>query len=206
MKYRIPVHMLPQLKEFVTDMLEKNFIVPNPGSTFSSPMLVLAKPRNADGTSRGFRLVTDFRSLNKCIDAPQFWQQDIGLAQEKLRGAKYLSTLDMRDGYWNAGVDKASQDLGLSKPTGLNGRVLGRSQQPLVSLPRYSLARITSGLLSLNRERGISGAAICLTSATGCRVVTSHNLELLELASWGLDIGIRHVGRKMSSNGSRSPG
>ena len=111
MKYRIPVHMLPQLKEFVTDMLEKNFIVPNPGSTFSSPMLVLAKPRNADGTSRGFRLVTDFRSLNKCIDAPQFWQQDIGLAQEKLRGAKYLSTLDMRDGYWNAGVDKASQDL-----------------------------------------------------------------------------------------------
>ena len=95
---------------------------------------------------------------------------------------------------------------GLSKPTGLDGRALERSQQPLVSLPRHSLARITSGLLSLNRERGISGAAICLTSATGCRVVTSHNLELLELASWGLDIGIRHVGRKMSSNGSRSPG
>ena len=110
-KYRIPVHMLPQLKEFVRDMLEKNFIKPNPGTTFSAPMLVIKKPPNADGTSRGFRLVTDFRNLNQCLDAPQFHMPEVGATQEKLRGAKFLTTLDMKDGYWNAGVDKDSQDL-----------------------------------------------------------------------------------------------
>ena len=110
-KYRIPAHMLPQLKEFVRDMLEKNFIKPNPGSTFSAPMLVIKKPPNADGTSRGFRLVTDFRNLNQCLDAPQFHMPEVGATQEKLRGAKYLTTLDMKDGYWNSGVDKESQDL-----------------------------------------------------------------------------------------------
>jgi hypothetical protein len=121
-----------------------------------------------------------------------------------LSARKYLITGRHRGPHrWRASKEGP---VGLSKPTGLNGRVLGRSQQPLVSLPRYSLARITSGLLSLNRERGISGATICLTSAAGCRVVTSHNLELFEKASWGLDIEIRHVGRKMSSDGSSSPG
>jgi len=111
MKYRIPVHMLPQLKEFVRDMLEKNFIIPNPGSTHSAPMLVLKKPPNHDGTSRGFRLVTDFRNLNQCLDAPQFWMPEVSSTQEKLRGAKYLTTLDMKNGYWNSGVHKDSVDL-----------------------------------------------------------------------------------------------
>ena len=71
----------------------------------------LKKPPNADGTSRGFRLVTDFRNLNQCLDAPQFHMPEVGATQEKLRGAKFLTTLDMKDGYWNAGVDKDSQDL-----------------------------------------------------------------------------------------------
>jgi hypothetical protein len=33
---------------------------------------------------------------------------EVGATQEKLRGAKFLTTLDMKDGYWNAGVDKDS--------------------------------------------------------------------------------------------------
>jgi hypothetical protein len=59
--------MLPQLNEFVRDMLEKNFVKPNPGTTFSAPMLVIKKPPNADGTSRGFRMVTKTQTTKLAV-------------------------------------------------------------------------------------------------------------------------------------------
>ena len=147
------------------------------------------------------------RTLCKWDMPPHLHQLGSTRGRFWLRTSQHASTssLGVTEAPHHRGASKEGP-AGLSKPTGLDGRALERSQQPLVSLPRHSLARITSGLLSLNRERGISGATICLTSAAGCRVVTSHNLELFEKASWGLDIEIRHVGRKMSSDGSRSPG
>jgi hypothetical protein len=36
-------------------------------------------------------------------NAPQFHMPEVGATQEKLRGAKFLTTLDIKDGYWNAG-------------------------------------------------------------------------------------------------------
>jgi hypothetical protein len=65
--FRTPVHMLQALKQFLTEMYSKSYIRKsiNP---YSSPVLVIPKPRNADGSSRGFRLVTDFRAINECVE------------------------------------------------------------------------------------------------------------------------------------------
>jgi hypothetical protein len=79
----------------VRDMLEKNFIKPNPGTTFSAPILVIMKPPNADGTSRGFCLVTDFRNLNQGLDAPQFHMLEVGATQES--SAWYITVLRIQN-------------------------------------------------------------------------------------------------------------
>ena len=65
-RYRVPVNLLPELKKFIQLMLEKGYISPCEAE-FTSPVLVIKKPLNADGSSRGFRLVTDYRALNQVL-------------------------------------------------------------------------------------------------------------------------------------------
>ena len=91
-------------------MLKKGFIRPST-SPHSAPVLVIPKPRNADGSSRGFRLVTDFRALNEAAEPFQHPIPDVNSMYEKLRRAKYISTLDLKNGYWNAGLDEESRPL-----------------------------------------------------------------------------------------------
>ena len=117
-RFRTPVHMLQALKQFLTEMYSKNYIRKST-SPYSSPVLVIPKPRNADGSSRGFRLVTDFRAINECVEPIQHYIPDIETMYAKLREAKYISTFDMKNGYWNAGVDDPSTDyLAFSTPWG----------------------------------------------------------------------------------------
>eukprot|EP01050_Picozoa_sp_SAG11_P004756 SAG11_NODE_313_length_10878_cov_43.354578_1_plen_344_part_10 len=108
--FRTPHNLLPHLKEFVEGMMEAGFIQPSK-SPFSAPILVIPKPRNADGSSRGFRLVTDFRQLNERVDPLQHRIPDVAAMYEKLRHAKFISTLDLKNGYWNAGLTKRSRRL-----------------------------------------------------------------------------------------------
>eukprot|EP01052_Picozoa_sp_SAG31_P035524 SAG31_NODE_4300_length_3371_cov_8.759780_2_plen_65_part_00 len=54
MNYKTPMHLLPELKKWIQEMLDKNFIKRSE-STFTAPILVLKKPGlNKDGSSRGF--------------------------------------------------------------------------------------------------------------------------------------------------------
>lgn len=117
-RYPVPVNMYPELKKFIVDMLAKNFIRKST-SSWSAPVLIIKKPPAADGSSRGYRFVTDFRALNQCVDPPQYFVPDVQTMYEKLRGAKYISTFDMKNGYWNAGVDDPSTDyLAFTTPWG----------------------------------------------------------------------------------------
>eukprot|EP01050_Picozoa_sp_SAG11_P005729 SAG11_NODE_414_length_9684_cov_7.947522_1_plen_2392_part_00 len=117
-RYPVPVHMYPEFKKFITNMLEMNFIIPSE-SSFTAPVIIIKKPPAADGTSRGWRFVTDFRSINECIQPPQYYVPDVQTMYEKLRGATFISTFDMKNGYWLAGVDPESTDLlAFSSPWG----------------------------------------------------------------------------------------
>jgi hypothetical protein len=117
--YKTPIHLLPELKKWIQEMLDKGMIRRSE-STFVAPILVLKKPGvNKDGSPKGYRFVSDFRLINKCIQPPQYHQPDIVSMYERLRTAKYLSTVDMRSGYFNAGLHPDSQDLtAFSSPWG----------------------------------------------------------------------------------------
>ena len=117
-RYPVPVHMYDEFKKFVMDMLEKNFIRPST-SAWSAPVLIVKKPPGKNGEFKGYRFTTDFRGLNACVDPPQYFMPDIQTMYEKLRGAGYISTFDMKNGYWNAGVDEESSDyLAFATPWG----------------------------------------------------------------------------------------
>jgi hypothetical protein len=75
-RYRVPVNLLPELKKFIQTMLDKGFISPCEAE-FTSPVLVIKKPMNADGSSRGFRLVTDYRALNQVLHPYQWYMPDV---------------------------------------------------------------------------------------------------------------------------------
>ena len=109
-RFKTPRHMLPQLKEFLTEMLQKKFLRPS-RSPYSSPILVIPKPMNPDGSSRGFRLVTDYRAINAVVEPIQHYIPDVHSMYEKLRNAKYISTLDLKNGYWLSGLDEKSKEL-----------------------------------------------------------------------------------------------
>jgi len=56
-------------------------------------------------------MVTDYRQLNQQVEAVQHHIPDIHTMYEKLRNAKYVSTLDLKNGYWNAGLTENSKHL-----------------------------------------------------------------------------------------------
>ena len=105
-----PVHMQAHLKEFLESMLSTNMIRKS-SAPFGAPVLVIPKPPNPDGTSRGFRLVTDYRQLNKIVEPTQHHIPDVHSMYEKLRRAKYITTLDLKNGYWNAGIREEDKHL-----------------------------------------------------------------------------------------------
>ena len=107
---KTPVHMQAHLKEFLETMMAAGLIRPS-RAPFSAPVLVIPKPRNADGSSRGFRLVTDYRALNKIVEPIQHHIPDVHAMYEKLRNATYITTLDLKNGYWNAGLTEESKPL-----------------------------------------------------------------------------------------------
>ena len=118
-RYRVPVNLLPELKKFIQLMLEKGYISPCEAE-FTSPVLVIKKPLNADGSSRGFRLVTDYRALNQVLHPYQWYMPDVTEMWEKLRHAKFISALDLKDGFWGAGLHPDSRHLtAFSTPYGV---------------------------------------------------------------------------------------
>ena len=109
-RYRVPVHLLPQLKEFIRDMIDKGWIEES-DSAWASPVLVIKKPGvNADGTPKnGWRFVVDMSKMNQCIEAQQYHIPDVHEMWAKLQGSKYISLLDLKSGYWLCPLEKESR-------------------------------------------------------------------------------------------------
>ena len=99
--YRVPQHLLPELRKFVQEMVEKGWISKS-RSPFSSPVLVIRKPGN-----RGYRFVVDFSgTVNPITKTLNHHIPDVNEMWDKLREAKYKSCLDLKHGFWLAALDE----------------------------------------------------------------------------------------------------
>ena len=86
----------PEIKNQIDKMMNDNIIEPSI-SNYNSPILLV--PKKSDEGSKKWRLVVDFRQLNKKLLADKFPLPRIDTILDQLGRAKYFSTLDLMSGF-----------------------------------------------------------------------------------------------------------
>ena len=89
------------------DKMLKNNIIEHSVSAYNSPILIVPK-KSIDG-SKKWRLVVDFRQLNKKILPDKFPLPRIDTILDQLGRAKYFSTLDLMSGFHQIELEPASR-------------------------------------------------------------------------------------------------
>lgn len=94
--YRTPEAQKNEIDQQVRKMLKQN-IIQNSTSPYNSPILLVPKKNNTGDNK--WRLVVDFRQLNKRIVPDKFPLPRIDEILDQLGRAKYFSTLDLMSGF-----------------------------------------------------------------------------------------------------------
>jgi hypothetical protein len=102
--YKMSVEQLKAAKTYIYENLHKGFIVPS-NAPFASPILMAKK---ADG---GLRFYVDFRKLNSVTKKDLYPLPLIDEMMQRVRGAKYFTKLDIRQGFHRIRMDLDSEDL-----------------------------------------------------------------------------------------------
>jgi len=92
------------INEEVATMLRDGVIEPS-DSPWSSPVVLIKKP------SGKFRFCIDMRKVNDSSIKDAYPLPRINAILEKLRQAKYISTLDLKQGYWQVPLAKDSRPI-----------------------------------------------------------------------------------------------
>ena len=87
-------------EKFIKELLEKGFIAPST-SPFGAPIMFVEKP---DG--RGFRVVCDWRMLNKLTIKNRYPLPRIDETLDRLAGSSIFSTLDLNSGYFQIRISE----------------------------------------------------------------------------------------------------
>lgn len=90
------------IDEKINELLANGFVEPS-RSAYSSP-ITLAQKKNGS-----WRLCMDFRHLNKNSVPDAYPLPRISTILDRLRNARYVSSLDLKDGYWQIPLEKESR-------------------------------------------------------------------------------------------------
>jgi hypothetical protein len=93
-QYLVPYEMRQEIRKAIQDFLEQGIIRPS-SSPYNSPSLMVPK---RDG---GYRLVVDFRRLNKHVITDPHPLPRISQIMEALGSAVYFTALDLLHGFYN---------------------------------------------------------------------------------------------------------
>lgn len=104
--YRIPEIHKHEINRQVELML-KDGIIENSVSHFNSPILLVPK-KSSDGNKK-WRLVVDFRTLNKKVLADKFPLPRLEDILDQMGRAKYFSTLDLMSGFHQVPLEENSR-------------------------------------------------------------------------------------------------
>ncbi|KAG0736417.1 hypothetical protein G6F23_010961 [Rhizopus arrhizus] len=96
--YRRPFAENEQIKKEVDEMLRKKVIEPST-SAWCSPVVMIKKH------DESWRFCVDFRKLNAVTIKDKFPIGNLNEVLDKLHGCKYLSTIDLKSGFWQIPMD-----------------------------------------------------------------------------------------------------
>lgn len=108
--YRTPPHLKPVVDEYINSLL-KTGVLRKSTSPFNSPLLLVRKHGVKPDASvmESWRVVNDFRALNKEIIADQYPLNNIYDILDEIAGHKYISTLDLSNGFFNQVLSEESR-------------------------------------------------------------------------------------------------
>jgi hypothetical protein len=98
-QYPIPFRSRELIQKMVEEFMDMG-VIRKSTSPYNSPALIVPKPKG------GWRLVVDFRKLNKSIVTDPFPLPRIGQIMETLGKAKYFTALDLLHGFYNLEIDE----------------------------------------------------------------------------------------------------
>ncbi len=105
--YRLPESQKSELNSQIEKLIENEIIEPST-SDYSSPIFLV--PKKSDKSEKKWRLVVDFRKLNKKLIGDVFPIPRIDDILDQLGRAKYFSVLDLQSGFHQIKLDENSRD------------------------------------------------------------------------------------------------
>ena len=103
-RYRPRNHATQRIIDEVDKMLEEG-VIQHSNSPWSSPIVITHRK---DGKPR---FCVDFRRLIKVSKKDAYPLPQVNAILDKLRGAKYLSSIDLKNGYWHVPLTDRSKPL-----------------------------------------------------------------------------------------------
>lgn len=104
--YRYPEQFKKQINEEVEKLLANGIIRPS-NSPYNSPLWIVPKKLDASGIKK-VRMVIDYRKLNQETIKDKFPLPNIEDVLNRLKGAKYFSTIDLTSGFHQVLMDEDS--------------------------------------------------------------------------------------------------
>jgi hypothetical protein len=103
--YKVPFKLQPQVEAELDRLLEAGLIVESE-SPWAAPMVYVAK-RQSDEV----RICCNWKNLNSQTVDDAYPSADPNEVLAKAAGAKYISTIDLRKGFWQVALDEGSRSL-----------------------------------------------------------------------------------------------
>lgn len=97
-QYRIPFAYRQEINKQIEQMMNENKIE-NSLSPWNSPLLVVPK-KSVDKAKPEYRIVVDYRNLNKYLEEDKFPLPNINDILDNLGNARYFTCLDLSQGYY----------------------------------------------------------------------------------------------------------
>ena len=106
---RLPIHQREIERQQVQEMIDNNIIEESTSPWASN--CVLVKKKSKDPNKVAYRFCLDFRQINLHSVPDSFPMPRIDDTLDRLSGAKYFSTLDLQNGFWQVSLAPESRPL-----------------------------------------------------------------------------------------------
>jgi len=108
--YRSPHSQVNEIQKQVGKLITDGIVEPSV-SEYNSPLLLVPKKSSPTSDSKKWRLVIDYRQINKKLLSDKFPLPRIDDILDQLGRAKYFSCLDLMSGFHQIELEKSSRDI-----------------------------------------------------------------------------------------------
>lgn len=110
-KLRLSDHNPVYIKNYRTPHSQKDEIVEPSASNYYSPIMLVPKKSLPNNPDKRWRLVVDYRQINKKLIADKFPLPRIEDILDQLGRAKFFCCLDLTSGFHQIGLNEKSRDI-----------------------------------------------------------------------------------------------